>query len=162
MTSKKEYANSDKNPVTTIELYGEVIEDYSLQDLKKQAKDIQLNSDLILKIASPGGSVLEGLNIMVWLDNLRTEMGVHVTTVVTANAYSIASLIMLAADMRLISRHGKVMVHNPMIPILEYANANELEAQAIELRESNKDFLDTIIASCMDYIKPLQDLTKTR
>jgi len=53
---------------------------------------------------------------------------------VSANAYSIASLIMLAADKRYISRHGEVMVHNPMVPMIEYANANELEKHVAELR----------------------------
>ena len=52
----------------------------------------------------------------------------------SANAYSIASLIMLAADKRYISRHGEVMVHNPMVPFIEYANANELEKHISELR----------------------------
>ena len=51
-----------------------------------------------------------------------------------ANAYSIASLIMLSADMRFISKHGEVMVHNPMVPEIEYANANDLQKYVDELR----------------------------
>ena len=87
-----------------------------------------------MKIASRGGSVKEGLEIMVWMNEL-SKQGVEVVTVVEANAYSIASLIMLAADVKLISKHGEVMVHNPMLPELKYVNANELEIHLNKLRE---------------------------
>lgn len=135
MNSKSKNTKPEEENVNIIKLYGEVIEGQTLNSLKSQAGAILPGSTLVVEIASPGGSVLEGLEIMVWLDELRTLNSIYVVTVVTANAYSIASLIMLAADMKLISMHGKVMVHNPMIPIIQYANANELEAQATHLRQ---------------------------
>jgi len=119
--------------IKVIKLYGEVIENETLKDLKKQVgKD---DFDVIaLEIASPGGSVSEGLAIMVWLDGL-SRMGKKVITIVSANAYSIASLIMLVADEKLISQHGEVMVHNPMIPELTYMNADQLAKYVDELRD---------------------------
>ena len=124
---------TDGGKMKTIQLFGEVIEGETLEGLKKQAGAVDSFDTLIVEIASPGGSVSEGLEVMVWLDMLSQE-GKHIITVVVANAYSIASLIMLSADMRFISKHGEVMVHNPMVPQLEYANANELQEYVTELR----------------------------
>ena len=117
-----------------IRLEGDVIQDETLDNLKNQAGDLTGIKDLILAIASPGGSVSEGLSIMMWLDEV-SKQGINVTTIVVANAYSIASLIMLAADRRLISNHGEVMVHNPMIPELKFVNSIELAKYYNELRD---------------------------
>jgi ATP-dependent protease ClpP protease subunit len=121
----------------TIQLEGEVIADVTLPDLIKQAGDLDSFDSLCIEIASPGGDVAEGIYIMMWLDTL-SEMGKEVTTVVTANAYSIASLIMLAANKKKIARHAKVMVHNPMKPELTLVNANDLEVFVKELRDLEK------------------------
>ena len=119
--------------IKVISLRGEVIENETLDNLKNQLNGETFNK-LVMKIASRGGSVKEGLEIMVWMNEL-SKQGVEVVTVVEANAYSIASLIMLAADVKLISKHGEVMVHNPMLPELKYVNANELETHLNKLRE---------------------------
>ncbi len=70
----------------------------------------------------------------MWL-NMLSEKGKQIVTIVTGNSYSIASLIMLAAHIKLVSRYAQVMVHNPMIPELSYANADELEKHVKELRD---------------------------
>lgn len=127
-------AEVPKEKINIIKLEGEVLVDQTLNNLIKQAGDIKSGETLVLEIASPGGSVEEGIRIMLWLEWLSSQ-DIQIITVVTANAYSIASLIMLAADIKLISRHAKVMVHNPMVPELTYVNANELEKQIISLRE---------------------------
>ena len=124
---------ADEDRTKVIEMFGEVIEGETLKNLQEQAGDPNSFDILVIEIASPGGSVSEGLEIMVWLDKL-SQSGKKIVTCVVANAYSIASLIMLTADMRLISKHGEVMVHNPMVPQLEYANANELQGYVDELR----------------------------
>ena len=135
---KIENKNVDNDDgLVLIKMYGEVEMDVTLNNLKKQAGEIDNINELILEIASQGGSVSEGLNIMLWL-NMLSEKGIKVTTVVVANAYSIASLIMLAAPLRLISKYGEVMVHNPMIPELKYINANDLETHIEELRSLEK------------------------
>ncbi|HBI39457.1 MAG TPA: hypothetical protein DDY16_00715 [Tenacibaculum sp.] len=124
---------SEINGVKKILLEGEVIEDDTLQDLVEQAGDINSFDTLVLEVKSQGGSVSEGLLIILWLDYL-IQSGKKVVSYVSANAYSIASLIILAADLKIISESGEVMVHNPMIPEVKYANANELERYVSELR----------------------------
>ena len=110
-----------------------VEEDITLGNLQKQAGDIDSFDTLAVNIASPGGSVLEGMRIMQWLYELITG-GKSVITIITANAYSIASMISLVASMRLISIHGKMMVHDPLIPNLKNVNADAIEVHAKELR----------------------------
>jgi ATP-dependent protease ClpP protease subunit len=119
--------------IKVIQMFGEVVEGETYNSLKKQAGDLNSFDTLVIEIASPGGSVAEGLEIMVWFDML-SQSGKHIITVVVANAYSIASLIMLSANMKLISKHGEVMVHNPMVPELQYANANDLQQYVDSLR----------------------------
>lgn len=131
--TKKILSESGSDIIKVIQLHGEVSEEITLSDLQKQAGDISKFDTLVLEIASPGGSVSEGLDIMVWLDSLSAE-GKRIVTVVTANSYSIASLIMLVADIKLISNSAKVMVHNPMVPLLEYVNANDLQQYIDNLR----------------------------
>lgn len=118
--------------VQVVEMHGEVLEGETLKGL--QAQITEEYDVLIVDIASPGGSVFEGLQIMRWFNEI-SESGKMVVTFVTGNAYSIASLIMLAANWRVINQHAEVMVHNPMIPVLEYANADEMEKEAATLRE---------------------------
>ena len=137
ITSKMDFKNIEQEGdalFKVIQLSGEVVEGETLNNLKQQAGDISQFEKLVVEIASPGGSVSEGLEIMLWLESLSQQQK-QIITVVTANAYSIASLIMLVADMRLISKYGKVMVHNPMLPNLEYVNANDLEAHVVALRD---------------------------
>lgn len=132
-SKRVDYKNATEDRIKVIELSGEVIDGETLLDLREQAGPEDSYDTLVVEIASPGGSVSEGLYIMVWLDSL-SQQGKKIITVVVANAYSIASLIMLAANYRIISAHGKVMVHNPMVPELKYVNANELEKYTSELR----------------------------
>ncbi len=123
-----------ENRTKIIQLEGEVIEKETLKSLQEQAGNYKEYDTLIVEIASNGGSVYEGLLIMMWLNYLSSE-NIKVVTLVTANAYSIASLIMLAANLRLISSSADIMVHNPMVPEITFANAEELEAHARGLRE---------------------------
>lgn len=118
---------------TIIKLEGEVLDDKTLLELKEQAGDPSTFDTLIIEIASQGGSVVEGVKIMLWFNELST-MGKTVVTIVTANAYSIASLIMLSANRRIIASTADVMVHNPMLPEITFANAEALETHAKELR----------------------------
>lgn len=124
-----------------IRLFGEVESNKTLENLISQAGNVDDFDELVVEIASPGGSVSEGLEIMMWLDKL-SAMGKKIITVVVANAYSIASLIMLSANIKLISKHGKVMVHNPMVPELKYVNANDLEKHIEELRDLESNMYD--------------------
>ena len=131
--TKEFLSESGSEIIKVIQLHGEVSDEITLSNLKEQAGDVSKFDTLVVEIASPGGSVSEGLDIMVWLDSLSVEKK-RIVTVVTANSYSIASLIMLVADIKLISNSAKVMVHNPMVPLLEYVNANDLQQYIDNLR----------------------------
>lgn len=142
-----------------IQLEGEVIENQTLEDLQKQAGDEKDFDTLIVEIASNGGSVLEGIKIMMWFDSV-SALGKKIVTVVTANAYSIASLIMLASNKRYISKSADVMVHNPMLPEIKYANAEALEAHAKDLRNLEGimyDLYQIFTGLSMKVIKELMD-----
>lgn len=160
MSEKVDFKNElTEEDLKIVELFGEVIEGETLKNLKAQAGDESSFKTLVVEIASPGGSVSEGLEIMVWLDSL-SQQGKQIITCVVANAYSIASLIMLVADVKLISKHGEVMVHNPMVPQLTYANAEELEKYASELRNLESMMYDLYQAFTgleIDVIKALMD-----
>ncbi|UXQ88860.1 ClpP protein [Tenacibaculum phage Larrie] len=121
--------------IKTVKLHGEVLENETLESLRSQAGSPESFDTLIVDIRSQGGDVDEGFSIMVWLEELR-GMGKKVITIVSANSYSIASLIMLVADVRIISVHGEIMVHNPMFSKLDldYVNADDLEEYIQELR----------------------------
>ncbi len=154
---KEKEVSEDK--IKTIEMYSEVIFGETLSKLQEQAGNLDDTEMLIVKIASCGGSVNEGLNIMIWLDELSAK-GISIVTVVTANSYSIASLIMLAANYRIISSHGKVMVHNPMVAELKYANADELEKNVASLRMLEKIMYELYMNFTglnMEAIKELMD-----
>lgn len=148
----KNVVNED---TVVIYLDREVEEDITLKYLQSQITT-DFNA-LVLDIASPGGSVIEGMRIMQWLNDLSVQ-GKFIMTIVSANAYSIASMIMLVANYRVISNHGQVMVHNPMVPELKYANAAELEEnvrQLRELEEQMRNIYTAFTGLCDDDIKAL-------
>jgi ATP-dependent protease ClpP protease subunit len=130
---KNEVVKNQSEKLRLIKLCGEVLLDKTLSDLQTQAGDLKGITTLIISIESPGGDVSEGIKIMMWLDYI-SSLGVKVVSIVLSNAYSIASLIMLAADHVLIAKDADVMVHNPMIPELKLVNANELETHIRDLR----------------------------
>ena len=148
-----------ENRTKIIQLEGEVVENQTLEDLQKQAGSEKDFDTLIVEIASNGGSVLEGIKIMMWFDSV-SALNKKVITVVTANAYSIASLIMLSANKRYISKTADVMVHNPMLPEIKYANAEALEAHAKDLRNLEGimyELYQIFTGLSMETIKELMD-----
>jgi ATP-dependent protease ClpP protease subunit len=64
---------------------------------------------VVLHLASPGGSVDDGVSIY---GQLRDYPG-HKVAYVNALAASIASIIMLGADERIIAKTGEILVHEP-------------------------------------------------
>ena len=133
--------NEVMNNIHLIKLEGEVLEGQTLLDLQKQAGNLEGIETLVISIGSPGGDVEEGIKIMVWFDYL-SSIGIKVVTLVVSNAYSIASLIMLAADHTIIAKDADVMVHNPMLPELKLVNANELESHIKDLRKIEATMYD--------------------
>ena len=80
--------------------------------------DIMLNS--------PGGSVNDGIAIYNYLKRHKATVNIEVL----AEASSIASVILQAADIRSVPSNALVMVHDPMAPLMGMFNADELRAMA--------------------------------
>jgi ATP-dependent protease ClpP protease subunit len=156
---KNEVVKGNNESMKLIKLEGEVFLDKTLLDLQQQAGDLKGVKTLVISIGSPGGDVSEGIRIMMWFDYL-SSIGIKIVTLVVSNAYSIASLIMLAADHILIAKDADVMVHNPMIPDLQFVNANELEAHVKDLRELEStmyELYEVFTDLTTDKIKELMD-----
>lgn len=72
---------------------------------------LRAEDDLIVRISSAGGSVVEGLAIYHSLRDLEAR----VITVVDSLAASIASLIFMAGEERRAPRESMLMIHNPRL-----------------------------------------------
>lgn len=71
------------------------------------------DDDLEIRINSPGGYVMEGLAIFNAIERAKTQ-GRKVTTHCDGLAASMASVILMAGDDRLMADNALVMIHNPM------------------------------------------------
>lgn len=65
--------------------------------------------DLVVRIATDGGSVTDGMRIY----NALLRWAGNVTTVVDPHAYSVGSLIAMAGKRRIMSSNGLMMLHGP-------------------------------------------------
>lgn len=82
----------------------------------------------------PGGEVYEGYGIYAYLRTLASQ-GVKVTANIHGLCASIASVIVLAADERLIGPLGQIMTHKPMCDAGPWANADDHAKAALELNK---------------------------
>ena len=82
----------------------------------------------------PGGEVYEGYGIYAYLRTLSSQ-GVKVTANIHGLCASIASVIVLAADERLVGPLGQIMVHKPMCDAGPWANADDHAKAALELNK---------------------------
>ena len=82
------------------------------------------NIDILLN--SPGGSVNDGIAIYNYLKRHKATVNIEVL----AEASSIASVILQAANIRSVPSNALIMVHDPMAPLMGMFNADELRAMA--------------------------------
>lgn len=82
------------------------------------------NIDIMLN--SPGGSVNDGIAIYNYLKRHKATVNIEVL----AEASSIASVILQAANIRSVPSNALIMVHDPMAPLMGMFNADELRAMA--------------------------------
>jgi ATP-dependent protease ClpP protease subunit len=80
----------------------------------------------------PGGEVFEGYGIYAYLRTVA-QAGVAVSAHIHGLCASIASLVVLAADTRLIGPLGTVMIHKPLLDAGAWANADDHRRAADEL-----------------------------
>lgn len=135
-----------KAQATGIELclYGDIGSKWevTLKDVKA-ALDKAPTAPVKVRINSDGGDVIEGLGIY---HALKTHKG-HVTTIVEACAASMASVIYMAGDTRIMHEGAQVMIHNPYTPRAS-GDAATLERIATALREQEEILADIYSTRC--------------
>jgi ATP-dependent protease ClpP protease subunit len=94
---------------------GLIGEDTNLLDVIKQVKAQSSATEFVVKIDSTGGYVDTGMDIYNYLRNLKKPI-----TTITSKAYSIASVIFMAGDVRIIPEGtiDAVMIHLPWMEVI--------------------------------------------
>jgi ATP-dependent protease ClpP protease subunit len=109
--------------IGTIYINGEIGLDTTLLDVIKQVKAQSTSESFLVKIDSVGGYVDAGNDIYNYLKNLSVPV-----TTYTTKAYSIASVIFMAGETRIIPEgcEGALMIHLPwMEAVGDYSTLNE-------------------------------------
>lgn len=132
--SKKYYSLSQSENEATIVIYGNITswdwreKDVSSYTLSKQLETLEVDT-ISIYINSYGGEVAEGLAIY----NTLKRHNAKVKTYCDGFACSIASVIFMAGDERIMSNASLLMIHNAWTYTL--GNANELRKQADDLEK---------------------------
>jgi ATP-dependent protease ClpP protease subunit len=129
-----------------IYLIGEVGYEITLENTIQKVNQTDKSKPLKVNIHSQGGSVYEGLAIYNYLKQLPQEVNTNSSGLVA----SIASIIFLAGQKRVINRTDSFLIHLPMA--LSGGNAKDLEKTAKELRDI-EDKLSTIYEDETDLTK---------
>ncbi|MBQ9657156.1 MAG: Clp protease ClpP [Clostridia bacterium] len=146
--SKTYYSLYQKEDKAVLNIFGDITSfpwlegDFSNVMLSKKLEEMKDVSVIDVYINSYGGEVAEGLAIY----NALKRHSAKIITHIDGFACSIASVIFMAGDERIMPNTSCLMIHNPWIAIA--GNANELRKQA--------DDLDTIaecsISAYMEHI----------
>lgn len=96
----------------TVYAFGEVGWELSLKDVIAQLKDAGKNDTVNVIINSPGGDVSEGYAIYDYLTDLKSKVK-SVDTEIFGMCASIATVIALAGEKRVMNENSQFMIHNP-------------------------------------------------
>lgn len=138
---KKKKLNSLRLMASGLEvyIYDDISKDwgFSATDLITALQDAGADASVDVHINSAGGEIYEGLAIYNALMAHRGE----VTTIVDGVAASMASIIFLAGDDRIICDNAMIMVHNPMLGHLS-GDSKEIEATLELLKKTEANIKD--------------------
>ena len=132
-TNKKYYNLETEGTKAALYIYGDITSwpwlesDVSSYNLSKQLEQLGDVDEIDVYINSYGGEVAEGLAIYNALKRHKAK----VTTWCDGFACSIASVIFMAGDTRIMSNASLLMIHNAWTQVS--GNANELRKQADDL-----------------------------
>lgn len=132
-TNKKYYNLETEGTKAALYIYGDITSwpwlesDISSYNLSKQLEQLGDVEEIDVYINSYGGEVAEGLAIYSALKRHKAK----VTTWCDGFACSIASVIFMAGDTRIMSNASLLMIHNAWTRVS--GNANELRKQADDL-----------------------------
>ena len=131
--NKRYYQLETSGDVANLTIYGDITSykwqesDVSSYDLSKQLSELQGVKRINVYINSYGGEVSEGLAIY----NALKRHPAHVTTYCDGMACSIASVIFMAGDSRVMGDASLLMIHNAWSAIA--GNAKEMRKMADDL-----------------------------
>lgn len=138
MTKRLYYSLAKQENVAEIDIYGDITSwpwemfgEMSAHNLSKQLREMDDVDQINVHIASYGGEVKEGVAIYSALRNHKAK----VVTYCDSMACSIASVIFMAGDERVMSHAGELMIHNAWTSAS--GNAAELRKQAEDIEKIN-------------------------
>lgn len=137
-----------------IEITGVIGEQTTLASVISQVKKVQNVSELEVRINSVGGLVTEGFLIYDYLKNLQ----LNITTIADSFCASIATVIFMAGNKRVIKPNTEFMIHAPHVQPEESLNAGQLQMYADEMLKCEKqliDFYENNTNLTKDELKPL-------
>ena len=135
--------------LSILQTIGRDVGELSSKEFIDQLKSLPSDVDQItIDINSEGGSVFEGNAIAEAIK----QHPAHVTTRCIGSALSIASVIFLAGDERLVAENGWIMIHEPMSE--SWGTATEIRQQA-DLIDNIRKKMVTDYAEAT-YIQPIQ------
>lgn len=135
MNRNSYYALTQTGKTATINIYGEITSwpwldsDVSADNLSRQLDQLQDVTEIAVYINSYGGEVAEGLAIYNALKRHKAK----ITTYCDGFACSIASVIFMAGDERIMNDSSLLMIHNAWS--CAAGNAQELRKQADDLEK---------------------------
>lgn len=157
MRNKKYFQLATAGNVANLNIYGDITScpweesDVSAYNLSKQLADLQDVTQINVYINSYGGEVMEGLAIY----NALKRHKAHVTTYCDGSACSIASVIFMAGDERIMGNPSFLMIHDAWI--FAMGNADQLRKQADDL----DIFTSASIAAYMERVNISEEKLKS-
>lgn len=99
-------------------------------------EDASRNIRLIFN--SPGGSVIDGLALIDYINEIREEFGTKITTVALGFAASMAAVVLQAGDERVVGRNAYLMLHEISNATENAMSVSEIEDTATFTRQLNE------------------------
>jgi len=115
-----------------------IVQSEVLDELEK-LKD---KKKITVRINSSGGDVFVAQALYTNLKNHKAK----ITVIIDGIAASAATIIAMAGDKIIIPTNAMMMIHDPMVGIMGYFNAEELEKKAIALEKVKKSIMNAYLS----------------
>ena len=101
--------------------------------------------DIEVVFFSPGGSVIDGMNLFDYLQHLRNE-GHHITTTCMGYAASMAGILLQAGDVRRMSKESYVLIHEISAGV--FGSIGKIEDEVAFMKKIQARVLDIFAERC--------------
>ena len=142
-----------------LECVGEINAD-SVYSLSRQLRHLQQedpDAEITMYINSPGGEVSSGMALY----DVMQGISCPVRTVCLGTAASMAAVLFAAGDMREILPHGRVMIHDPLIPGGIGGSALQVERTSQNLLKTREDICSVLAKACGKTLEEIYAKTAT-